>query len=141
MIEYVLVAGSIVAFISHYIYVLGKLSAKMQNCEQNVTWIRNFLLSKCTDSTHFSQNSDIKINDELSNLIPVSWCDTLDGANIDIRKCKNPYDCVVKISENQGMIRLKKRAERLDIPFNDFLLSSGIHLFNKGKKQKLKHVN
>ena len=133
MIEYVLVAGSIVAFIGHYIYVLGKLSAKMQNCEKNVEWIRNFLLSKCTDSTHFTQESDIKINEELGKLIPLSWQDTLNGANIDIRECRDPFDCVVKISENQGMIRLKKRAEKLGIEFNSFLLASGIHLFNKGK--------
>ena len=134
MIEYILVAGSVIAFIGHYIYVLGKLAARVQNSEENIEWIRNFLLSKCTDSTHFTQKSAIKINDTLNDLIPISWCDTLDGADIDIRKCKDPYDCVVKISENQGMIRLKKRAENLNIPFNDFLLSSGIHLFNKQKK-------
>ena len=135
MIEYVLVAGSIIAFIGHYIYVLGKLSAKMQNCEQNVTWIRNFLLAKCTDSTHFTQESDIKISESLDSIIPLEWKDTLDSANIDIRKCNDSFDCIVKISENQGMIRLKKRAEKLDIEFNNFLLASGIHLFNK-KLQK-----
>ena len=139
MIEYVIIAvGSVIAFIAQYVYVLGKLAAKMQNCEENVTWIRNFLLSKCTDSTHFTQNSDIKVNEELSGIIPLSWSDSLDGANIDIQKCQDPFDCVVKISDNQGMIRLKERAEKLNIPFNDFLLSSGIHLFNKQKKHDKK---
>ena len=134
MIEYVIVIASAIAFVGQYIYVLGKLSAKMQNCEKNVEWIRDFLLSKCTDSTHFTQNSDIKINEKLADIIPISWSDTLDGANINIKKCQSPFDCVVKISDNQGMIRLKKMAEKLGIPFNDFLLSSGIHLFNKQKE-------
>ena len=132
MIEYVIIAvGSGIAFIAQYVYVLGKLSAKMQNCESNITWIRNFLLAKCTDSTHFTQESDIETSKSFDNLIPIDWKDTLDSANIDIRKCNDSFDCVVKLSENQGMIRLKKRAEKLGIEFNSFLLGSAIHLFNK----------
>ena len=134
MIEWIIVFGSAIAFIAQYVYVLGKLTSKLENCESNVTWIRNFLLAKCTDSTHFTQESDIKMNDELGGIIPLSWSDTLDGANIDIRKCRDAFDCVIKISNNQGMIRLKKMAEKLGIPFNDFLLSSGIHLFNNQKR-------
>ena len=131
MIEWIIVFGSVIAFIAQYVYILGKLTSKLENCESNVTWIRNFLLTKCTDSTHFTQESDIKISEGLDGIIPIDWKDSLDGANIDIRKCRDPFDCVVKISENQGMIRLKKRAERLGIEFNSFLLASAIHLFEK----------
>lgn len=135
MIEWVIVFGSVIAFIAQYVYILGKLTSKLENCESNVTWIRNFLLTKCTDSTQFTQESDIKVNEKLKGVIPLSWSDTLDGANIDIQKCRDAFDCVIKISDNQGMIRLKKMAEKLDIPFNDFLLSSGIHLFGKKNKK------
>jgi len=131
LIEYVLVAGSIIAFIGHYIYVLGRLSAKMQNCERNVEWIRDFLLTKCTDSTHFKQESAIQVNEDLEKAIPMSWKDTLNIIDVNIERCKSPIDCVVALSKKHGHIRLKHQAERLDIPHNDFLLASGIYLYNK----------
>ena len=136
MIEYVIVIVSAIAFLGQYIYVLGKLSAKMQNCEKNVEWIRDFLLTKCTDSTHFKQESAIQVNGNLEKAIPISWKDTLDIVNIDTANCKSPIDCVVALSENQGHIRLKHQAERLGIPHNDFLLASGIYLYNKQLKEK-----
>ena len=120
-----------IAFIAQYIYVLGKLTAKMQSCEKNIEWIRDFLLTKCTDVTHFSQESAIRVSAALEKSMPISWKDTLDVADIDTEKCKTPIDCVVALSKNQGAIRLKNRAEKLGIPHNDFLLASGVYLFNK----------
>lgn len=130
--EYVVLAVITgVVFVAQYIYVLGKLTAKMQSCEKNVEWIRDFLLTKCTDVMHFKQESAIQVSKELENSIPLEWKDTLDVADIDTEKCKNPIDCVVALSKNQGPIRLKNRAEKLGIPHNDFLLASGIYLYNK----------
>lgn len=131
----VIVIISIIAFIAQYIYVLGKLAAKMQECEKNIEWIRDFLLTKCTDGTHFKQDSAIQVSEKLEKSIPLSWQDTLDVANIDVGKCKSPIDCVVALCMNQGHIRLKKQAERLDIKHNDFLLASGVYLFNKIHKK------
>lgn len=136
MNEYIAAIGIGVAFIAQYIYMLGKLSAKMQSCEKNVEWIRDFLLSKCTDSTHFNQESAIQVSEKLEGTIPLSWRDTLDGANINVDKCKTAFDCVVRLSQNQGHIRLKKQAARLGIKHNDFLLASGIYLFDKLHKKK-----
>lgn len=136
MNEYLAAIGIGIVFIAQYIYVLGKLSAKMQDCEKNVEWIRDFLLSKCTDTTHFSQESAIQISEKLRDSIPLSWQDTLDDANINVDKCKSAYDCVVALSQNQGHIRLKKRASRLGIKHNDFLLASGIYLFERKDKTK-----
>lgn len=136
MYEYlaiVIVTG--IAFIAQYIYVLGKLSAKMQSCEDNVEWIRDFLLTKCTNGMHFNQESAIRVSEELEKSIPISWRDTLDIINVDVNKCKNAFDCIVALSKSQGPIRLKKQAERLEIPHNDFLLASGVYLYNKFHKK------
>lgn len=94
------------------------------------------MLTHCVDSKHFSQDSPILVNDELEKAIPISWIDSLDGANIDIKGCESPFDCIVRLSENQGAVRLKKRADDLNIEHNTFLLASGVHLYNKKNQNK-----
>jgi len=132
LIDYILIIGSIAT----YIFTLGWIVGRLKGYEEDIKWIRNFLLTHCIDSKHFSQQSQIKITKKLENLIPISWKDTLDGANINIKDCKSPFDCVVKITDNQGLIRLKKRAEDLNIELNSFLLASGLYIFNKRENLK-----
>jgi len=135
MITEITLIGAIVLFFLHQIYQVGRLTGKVSSLESDIVWIRNYLLTKSTDSKHFTQESEIKISDELANTIPLSWTDTLNGANIDIKGCGNPFDCVVRLSENQGAVRLKKRADDLNIEHNAFLLASGVYIFNRKIKR------
>lgn len=129
MLETALLVGICIFFL-HQIYQVGKLAGKVKSLEENIIWIRNYMLTNCVDSKHFSQDSPIIINDKLADSIPLSWCDTLNGADINVQGCKSPFDCIVKLSENQGAVRLKKRADDLNIEHNTFLLASGIYLYN-----------
>ena len=128
----IFISGWAVLFIQQ-IFQLGKLNGRVSSLEENIKWVRDYLLTHCVESKHFSQESPIIINDELEKTIPLSWIDTLDGAAINTEGCESPFDCIVRLSENQGAVRLKKRADDLNIEHNTFLLASGVHLYNKTK--------
>ena len=134
MLETTLLVGICIFFL-HQIYQVGKLTGRVKSLEENIIWIRNYMLTHCVDSKHFSQDSPILVNDTLEMAIPLDWRDTLDGANIDMKDCKTPFDCIVKLSTNQGAVRLKKRADALNIEHNTFLLASGVHLFNRKNRK------
>lgn len=135
MLETTLLVGICIFFL-HQIYQVGKLTGRVKSLEENIKWVRDYLLTHCVESKHFSQDSPILVNNELEKIIPLEWSDTLDGANINTKDCETPFDCIVRLSKNQGAVRLKKRADDLNIGHNTFLLASGIHLFNRKNQNK-----
>jgi hypothetical protein len=110
---------------------MGNFEGRLKSCEENIVWIRNFLITSPINSNHFEQHSDIKINKQLDNLIPQSWKEELNS--VDVKNCRSPFDCIIKISNNQGLIKLKQRANKLNTDINSFLLALGVYLYEKVK--------
>ncbi|MCK4258110.1 MAG: hypothetical protein KAX49_03985 [Halanaerobiales bacterium] len=136
MYEYIIAIGAAGMFLVQYLFILGKLSGRVQSCEDNIKWVRDFLLTSNINTKCFSQSSAIKISKELDKLLPLSWTDTLHVIGRQLKKCNSPFEYVVQLTDKEGFISLKKRAEKYGIPLEAFLLASATFLYdNKGKDE------
>ena len=125
MFEYLAVLGGI-AFIVQYVFVLGKLVGRLDSLDENVKWIRNYILVKPADDRYFQECSPVTFKEDI---LTKEWKETLN--ELKIKEKKHMLDYVVDIMGHFGPLKLKQAAREHAVDLDTFLLACSVYLFNR----------
>lgn len=133
-IEHIAAVGVFVVFVAQYIYGFGKLSGKVTGLEENVSWIRNYLLCSGANLNLFKQCSAIDFASiEGEELLSERWKDKLRNLKTQSIKLDNPFVSMVGLSEYIGFVDFSNEAKLEEMELNTLLIASGI-FYNKMRK-------
>lgn len=130
-IEYLAVVVAILVFIFQLLYKFGKLSGKVTMLDENVCWIRDYLMCSGLDMKHFKQNSPVGFEKEDGeNILPLQWKEKLKTLKMNVPVTMDPLRTATYLTNTIGLFNFFEEANDLDIDINTLILSSAI-FYNK----------
>lgn len=139
-LEYVAFLSAMIVFIAQYIYGFGKLTGKVSGLEENVSWIRNYLLCKGANLKLFRQQSPIDFASVYGeNILSETWKERLRELKKESPIKGDPFDTAVWLTESIGFPEFANEAGREKIEMETLLIASAIFYtkLNGGKKQNV----
>jgi len=125
MLEYIALLSAI-GFVVQYVFVLGKLVGRLDSLDENVKWIRNYILIKPADDRYFQECSPVTFKEDI---LTKEWKESLD--NLKIKKKEHVLDYVVDVMGHFGPLKLKQAAREHAVDLDTFLLACCVYLFNR----------
>ena len=130
-IEYLAVIAAILVFVFQSLFKFGKLSGKVDILDENICFIRDYLLCKGADIKHFKQNSPIGFeNDCGENLLNSEWKQKLRNLKHKKSISDDPLNTAVHLTKVIGFIDFFDEAKKNNIGVNTLIISSAIY-YNK----------
>ena len=136
-IEYLAVIAAILVFVFQSLFKFGKLSGKVDILDENICFIRDYLLCKGADITHFKQNSPIGFeNENGENLLSSEWKEKIKIVESKSPLSKDPLNTAVYLTNRIGFIEFFDEAKKNKIDVTTLIISSAI-FFNKIHKVEM----
>lgn len=136
-LEYFAFGSAMIIFVAQYIYGFGKLTGKVNGLEENISWIRNYLLCKGADLNLFRQQSPIDFAfGHGEEILSETWKKELRGLKKQPHIKDNPFDSAVWLTDLIGFPAFANEAGREKIEMETLLIASAIFYtkLNDGKK-------
>lgn len=126
-VEYLAVVVAILVFVSQSLYKFGKLSGKVTILDENICWIRDYLMCSGLDMKHFKRNSPIGFENETGeNILPLQWKEKLKTLKLEMALTTDPLHTATYLTNAIGLFEFFEEANILDIDINTLILSSAI---------------
>jgi hypothetical protein len=130
-VEYLAIIAAILVFVFQSLYKFGKLSGKVDALDENVCFIRDYLLCRGAEIKHFKQNSPIMFeNENGENLLNLKWKEKLKLLESKSVLSDDPLDTAVYLTNMIGLIEFFDEAKKNNIDVNTLIISSAIY-YNK----------
>lgn len=137
-IEYLAVIVVILVFVFQSLYKFGKLSGKVDILDENICFIRDYLLCSGADIKHFKQNSPIGFENESGeNLLSLEWKEKLKCIESKSALTDDPLNTAVYLTNTIGLIDFFDEAKKNDVDVNTLIISSAI-FYNEVHREEVR---